>query len=89
MSKTNKALLVIVIVSLLLVSAIGLSCNVLSKYVGHSVDVGFLNLHHQQYDGVVSWNVVEVGLLSNTVDLYFWDGTVTRLHYVTSVTIIK
>jgi len=85
----NKVVFGIAIISLLLLSVIGVSCSEVSKVVGHSVDVGFLDLHHEQYNGVTSWEVVEEGLLSNTVDLHFWDGTVTRLHYVVSVEVIK
>jgi hypothetical protein len=88
-TKLKKAILVVAIVSLLLVTVVGVSCDVVSKYVGDSVDVTFRDLHHEQYDGVVSWQVVERGLISDTVDLHFWDGRVVRLHYVTSVEVIQ
>lgn len=89
MMKMNKVILAVVIVSLLLVGVIGPSCNVISKYVGYSVDVGFRDFHHEQYNGVTSWEVVHEGLISDTVDLHFWDGTTIRLHYVTSVEVIR
>ena len=87
--KINKAVLALVIVSLLLLSVIGPSCNVISKYVGDSVDVTFRDFHHQQYNGITSWEVVNKGLISDTVDLHFWDGTTIRLHYVISVEVIR
>ena len=89
MIKMNKAVLAIVIVSLLLVSVIAPSCSIISKYVGNSVDVEFRDFHHEQYNGVTSWEVVHKGLISDTVDLHFWDRTTIRLHYVTSVEVIR
>jgi len=86
--KINKVIFGIVIMSVLLLGITGISCGEVSKHVGYSVDVAFLDFHHEQYNGVTSWEVVEQGLLSNTVDLHFWDGTTTRLHYVTSVEVI-
>jgi len=74
----------ILIVFALLMSVIGSGCI----DTGHSVDVGFLDLHHEQYDHVESRDIVEVGMLSYTVDLHFVDGSVRRLHYVTSIDLI-
>ena len=80
----KKVMFEILIVFALLMSVIGSGCI----DTGHSVDVGFLVLHHEQYDHVESWEIVEEGILSYTVDLHFVDGRVRRLHYVTSIDII-
>ena len=80
----KKVMFEILIVFALLMSVIGSGC----VDTGHSVDVGFLYFHHEQYDHVESWDIVEAGILSYTVDLHFVDGSVRRLHYVTSIDII-
>lgn len=80
----KKVVFEILIVFALLMSVIGSGCI----DTGHSVDVGFLDFHHEQYDHVESWDIVEEGIFYYTVDLHFVDGNVRRLHYVTSIDII-
>ena len=75
----------LVLIALLFV---GTACDT-GGLIGQSIDVSFRNGSHQQYDGVTSWNTVHEGLFSNTVDIHFWHGKVTRLHYVTSIRVIR
>lgn len=77
----------IVITSIvILVIIIGIGCTDLT---GYTVDVGFRDGTYKQYDYVKDWTVVEEGILSDTVDLYFANGNTNRLHYVTSIKIIE
>lgn len=57
------------------------------------VDIGFRDGSYQQVSNVMSWEVVEKGPLSNTVELRFLTQNYyqesRRIHYVTSIDIIS
>ncbi|MEA1944182.1 MAG: hypothetical protein U9N07_02415 [Euryarchaeota archaeon] len=82
---TKKAMIILFVILALVASVIGSGC----VDQGKTVDVGFRDGSYQQYKHVESWNVVEKGVLSDTVDLHFTDGRTLRLHYVTSIDIIE
>ena len=83
MGQINK-IAFIFIISLVLIACTGCAEQIL----GNSVDVGFRNGSHEQYDFVRDWEYVHKGIISDTVDLHFAYGTTKRLHYVTSIEII-
>jgi hypothetical protein len=85
----NKVRFGILFVFVLLMSIIGSGCVEQSNpYTGYSVDVRFLDGHYEQYNHVISHDIVEKGIFSYTVDLHIFGGKTIRLHYVTSIDII-
>ena len=59
----------------------------------YTVDVEFRDGSYQQVANVMSYNVVEKGTFSHTVDMKIinqnYYATINRIHYVTSVDIIE
>lgn len=58
-----------------------------------TVDIGFRDGSYQQVPNVMSWQTVETGTFSNTVDIKFlgqdYYPETQRIHYVTSVDIVE
>lgn len=74
------------IVLILIITSAALSgCVSDNEITGYTVDVGFRDGSYQQYNNVVSYDIVHEGYLSDTVDLQLSYGSTTRLHYVTSI----
>jgi len=58
-----------------------------------TVDIGFRDGSYQQVPNVMSWQTIETGTFSNTVDMKIIDqnyyAQTRRIHYVTSIDIIE
>jgi len=59
----------------------------------HTVDIGFRDGSYQQVTNVMSYEIVEEGTFSHTVDMEILNqnyyAETRRIHYVTSIDIIK
>ena len=94
----NKTILTILII---LLAAITFGCAESSvvnpkhtvEVTLRNVDIGFRDGSYQQVTNVMSWQTVEIGTFSNTVDMKIIDqnyyAQTRRIHYVTSIDIIK
>lgn len=76
------AIIIIVFGSFFMISFIGIPGTC-------SIDIEFRDGHYEQYDYVISYGVVETGLISHTVDVNCLFSGVKRLHYVTSIDVIE
>lgn len=58
-----------------------------------TVDIGFRDGSYQQVPNVMSWQTVETGTFSDTVDMKFFGQNyypeTRRIHYVTSIDILQ
>ena len=73
-----KIILIIIFVSIIITG-----CT--EKESGYSVSVVFADMTFQQYDNLKNHIIIKEDSIGKTVDLYFTDEHVERLHYVTSI----